>query len=97
MSFAQAALGTTLKVETLDGPVELKIPEGTQAETVFRLRGRGVPRLRGNGRGDHFVRVKLRTPARLTQEQKELFHRLAEIEEEQDKGFFGRVKEAFGK
>ena len=66
LSFAQAALGATLKVETLDGPVELKIPEGTQAETVFRLRGRGVPRLRGNGRGDHFVQAKLKTPARLT-------------------------------
>ena len=97
LSFALAALGTILKVETLDGPVELKIPEGTQAETVFRLRGRGVPRLRGSGRGDHFVRAKVKTPARLTQEQRELFRRLAEIEEDQDKGFFGRVKEAFGK
>lgn len=97
LTFAQAALGTTLRVETLDGPAELKIPEGTQTGTVFRLRGRGVPRLRGSGRGDHLVRVVVRTPTRLTSEQRELLRRLAELEEAQEKGFFGRVKEAFGK
>ena len=97
LSFSQAALGTTVQVETLDGQVELKIPESTQTETVFRLRGRGVPRLRGNGRGDHFVRARVRTPAKLNAEQKEILKRLSELEEEQDRGFFGRVKEAFGK
>ncbi|NLG85012.1 MAG: molecular chaperone DnaJ [Firmicutes bacterium] len=97
ISFAQAALGTALAIETLDGPVELKIPEGTQTGTVFRLRGHGVPHLRGSGRGDHLVSVVVRTPTRLTPEQRELFRRLAELEEAQGKGFIGRVKEAFGK
>ncbi|MGE5527892.1 MAG: molecular chaperone DnaJ [Patescibacteria group bacterium] len=97
LTFARAALGTTAKIETLDGEVELKIPEGTQTETVFRLRGRGVPRLRGSGRGDHFVKVKLKTPTKLSPEQREVFRRLAELEAEDDKGFFGRVREAFGK
>ncbi|MGE5551680.1 MAG: molecular chaperone DnaJ [Bacteroidota bacterium] len=97
LTFAQAALGTTAMVETLDGEVELKIPEGTQPDTVFRLRGRGVPRLRGSGRGDHYVRAKVRTPTRLNNEQRELFRRLAAIDEEGEKGFFGKVKEAFGK
>ncbi len=97
LTFAQVALGTTIHVDTLDGEAELKIPEGTQTDTVFRLRGRGITHLRGSGRGDHFVRVKVKTPTRLTAEQRELLRSLAAIDEEQDKGFFGRVKEAFGK
>ncbi len=97
LTFAQAALGATIKVETLDGQVELKIPEGTQTDTVFRLRGRGITRLRGSGRGDHFVRAMVKTPTRLTAEQRELLRSLAAIDEEQEKGLFGKVREAFGK
>jgi molecular chaperone DnaJ len=99
ISMAQAALGTTMMVQTLDGKVELKIPEGTQYGTTFRLRGRGITHLRGQGRGDHYVKAKVATPARLTGEQRELFKKLALSFGEQlsadDKGFIDRVKDAF--
>lgn len=79
--FTQAALGAEVPVETLDGPVTMKIPPGTQTGTAFRLRGRGAHRIRGGGRGDHLVRVEVEVPRRLTAEQRELLERLAELEE----------------
>ena len=84
----------------MEGTSELKIPEGTQTSTVFRLRGQGVPRLHGHGRGDQLVRVKVQIPTRLNAVQREAVHSLAaafgeEIPEE--KGFFGKVRDAFGK
>lgn len=72
ITFPQAALGTKIMVETIDGKGELKVPEGTQSETVFRLRGKGVPHLEGRGRGDHLVKVIVKTPARLSRRQKKL-------------------------
>ncbi|MBQ6316202.1 MAG: molecular chaperone DnaJ, partial [Oscillospiraceae bacterium] len=62
ISFAQAALGAEVEVPTLDGKVKLTIPEGTQPGAVFRLKGKGVPYLRGSGRGDQFVSVNIRVP-----------------------------------
>jgi molecular chaperone DnaJ len=76
ISFTQAALGDKIEVDTIDGPVKLKIPEGTQSGTNFRLRGKGVPRLRGRGRGDHFVEVKIRTPKGLSRKQKGILKEL---------------------
>lgn len=70
--FSQAALGTELSIETVQGSVTLRIPSGTQPETLFRLRGKGVPRLRGGGNGDHYVRIKIQVPKTLTKRQKEL-------------------------
>ncbi|MEY4744371.1 MAG: hypothetical protein RL272_316 [Candidatus Parcubacteria bacterium] len=67
---AKAALGGTASVETLDGPVDLAIPAGTQPGQVFRLRGKGIPHLRKNGRGDQLVEVAVRVPKKLTKEQK---------------------------
>jgi len=61
ISFTQAALGTQIDVPTLDGPVKMKIPAGTQSGKVFRLRGKGVPALGGGGRGDQHVRVMVET------------------------------------
>lgn len=78
MSFVQAALGAEIEVPTLDGPVTLNIPEGTQTGSVFRLRGKGVPSLRGSGRGDQFVTVDLETPKKLSSEQRELMQKLAD-------------------
>jgi len=73
ISVVQAALGSEIKVPTLDGKAEVvKIPEGTQTGELFRLRGLGVPRVRGSGRGDLLVRVKVVTPTRLSARQKEL-------------------------
>lgn len=79
ISFTQAALGDKIEIETVDGPVKLKIPEGTESETNFRMRGKGVPHLQGRSpfggaqgkRGDHIVKVKIRTPKGLSRKQKE--------------------------
>ena len=77
ISFAQAALGAELEVSTLDGKVKYSIPEGTQTGTVFRLRGKGIPGLRGNSRGDQFVTVTVTVPTGLNAEQKELLRKFA--------------------
>lgn len=71
ISFAQAALGAEVEVPTLDGKVKLTIPEGTQPGAVFRLKGKGVPYLRGSGRGDQFVSVNVRIPKNMNSTQKE--------------------------
>ncbi len=71
ISFAQAALGDEVKVKTVHGDVNLKIPAGTQSETNFRLRGKGVPHLNGNGNGDEHVTVHVKTPKSLNKRQRE--------------------------
>ncbi len=76
ISFPQAALGAEVRVETIDGPIEIKIPSGTQSGVLIRLSGRGVPRLRGSGRGDHYVRAKIVVPQKLGKRQKELLEEL---------------------
>ncbi|MFZ5646670.1 MAG: molecular chaperone DnaJ [Bacillota bacterium] len=100
LSFAQAALGDEIEVDTLDGKAKVKIPEGTQGGSVFRLRGKGIPDLHGHGRGDQLVRVKVVTPTRLTDKQKALLMEFAKLGNENpagggDKGFFEKVKDAF--
>ena len=72
ISFSQAALGEKIEVITVDGPVDLKIPEGTQSGKVFILRDKGVPNLNGRGRGNHLVEVIVKTPTGLSRKQKEL-------------------------
>lgn len=72
IGFVQAALGDEIQVPSLDGPAKLSVTEGTQTGTVFRLKGKGIPNLRGFGRGDQLVRVVVVTPTRLTKEQREL-------------------------
>ncbi len=100
IAFWQAALGDEITVPTLDGEERLSIPEGTQTDTVFRLRGHGVPRLNGGGRGDLYVRVRVQTPARLTREQRKLFQQLAELSpadnQPSEKSVFEKVKDYFG-
>jgi len=78
ISIVQAALGAEVEVPTLDGKVKYNIPEGTQTGTVFRLRGKGVTNLRGGGRGDQFVTVKVEIPTGLTGEQKDLLRKFGE-------------------
>ncbi|KXG43169.1 molecular chaperone DnaJ [Tepidibacillus infernus] len=99
ITFTQAALGDEIEVPTLDGRVKLKIPEGTQTGTNFRLRGKGVPRLRYSGRGDQHVKVVVVTPTKLTTEQKDLLRQLGNLSgeetHEQQKSFFERMKKAF--
>lgn len=80
ISFTQAALGAVLEVETLDGTVKMRIPEGTQPGRVFRIRGRGIPHAAGKTapRGDHLVTVNVEVPTELTQRQRELIEQLAD-------------------
>ncbi len=98
VTFAQAALGAEIKVKTLDGEEELKIPAGTQTGTVFRVRSKGMPALGGKGRGDLFVAVTLITPKSLTKEQRKILEQLAEIEDVdfQDESFMDKVRNIFG-
>lgn len=99
VSLTQAALGASLTVETLEGPEQLVVPPGTQPGHLFRLRGRGMPALRGRGRGDLLVRVDVEVPARLSPDEAELLRRLADLRGEEvapaEEGFFSRLKSAF--
>jgi molecular chaperone DnaJ len=99
LSFSQAALGGEHEVPTPYGQEQLRIPPGTQPETVLRLLGRGLPILGQEGKGDLLVRVHVWTPERLTDEQERLFRELAKLEGEAPKrspGFWSKLKEALG-
>ena len=99
--YGQAAMGATIEVPTLDKPVELKVPKGTQPGDVLRLRGQGLPRPDGRGRGNLLIRVVVKVPKRLTQKQCELLKELDALEAEHDrkhdksKGFFRKIKDIF--
>lgn len=96
VNIAQATLGAKVEVPTVDGDVKLKIPPGTQPGSVIRMRGKGVPRLRNDGRGDQLVVVNVRIPDKLDEEERELFEQLADkMDSEvlpQERGFFDRLK-----
>ena len=79
ITFVQASLGDTVQVPTLDGAVDLKVPAGIQTGTVLRVKGKGIPNLRGTGRGDEHVRVKVTTPQKLSSKQKELLKEFAAL------------------
>ena len=98
ITFAQAALGSEITVQTLGGQQQVKIPAGTQTGTVFRLKGHGVPVLGGRGRGDHFVSVTVVTPTTLTREQRRILEQLSEVEAKdlEDKGLIDKVRNIFG-
>ena len=99
LPMTQAALGAHLRIATLDGEEDLVIPTGTQTGRVFKLRGRGVPSLRGRGRGDLIVSVEVVVPEKLSAEEAQLIRRLAELRGEdvapREEGFFSRIKSAF--
>ena len=99
ISFVQAALGDTVEVPTVHGNVEMTIPAGTQTGKTFRLKGKGAPRLRGGSQGDQHVTVKIVTPAKLNDAQKEALLAFAKASGDekiapQKKGFFNKVKDA---
>lgn len=100
VNIAQATLGANVTVPTVDGEVKLKIPAGTQPGNVIRMRDKGVPHLRGSGRGDQLVVVNVRIPEALDEEERELFEQLAEkMDSEvlpQERGFFERLKNVLG-
>lgn len=80
LTLTEAALGSKVEVPTLDGNAVMKIPPGTQTDSLFRLRGSGMPHLKGYGYGDQYVRVVLRTPKNLTKRQRELLEEFESIE-----------------
>ena len=103
VNVAQAALGDEVEVPTVDGTARVKVPAGTQSGRVIRLKERGVPHLRRHGRGDQQVRVRVAVPQQLTDEQRELFERLAQTfdgasarTDGKSKGLFDRVKDVLG-
>ena len=95
MSFSQAALGDEIEVPILNGKDKIKIPAGTQTDTIFKLKGKGIPNLRGLGSGDQHIKVRVVTPTNLSVKQKELLKSFAKASGEKDnhKTFFGKILE----
>ena len=102
INVAQAALGDEIDIDTIDGPVSLRIPSGTQSGQQFRLRGKGVPDMRGGDRGDQIVTVQVLVPRELSPEQRDLFGQLGETlgseitQQPHQRRFFDKVKDALG-
>jgi molecular chaperone DnaJ len=99
LTFSQAALGATLQVATVEGESELTIPAGTQSGSSFKIRGKGVPRLGGRGRGDQVVTVHVETPRRLSKRSRELLEALAREEgagRSGGQGLFDRLRDLLG-
>jgi molecular chaperone DnaJ len=100
LSVTQAAMGAEIKVPTLEGEHALKIPDGTQPGTTFRVRNKGVPVLNGHGKGDLYVEVRVQIPTKLNKRQKELLQELettAKVDNQpMMRTLLGKVKEIFG-
>jgi molecular chaperone DnaJ len=104
VTFSQAALGAEVEVPLVTGSTRIRVAPGTQSGRLLRIRGKGLPQLQGGGRGDVIVRVIVWTPTDLTAEQEKLLRQLAAVESavpadrerETDRGFWSKVREAFG-
>ena len=100
ISFPQAAMGDEFEIPGIDGPVNLKIPEGTQSGRELRIRGRGVPYLNDKGNGDLIVKVVVQIPRKLNRAQRELVAKLAETMTADNKptapGLMEKMKDLFG-
>ncbi len=100
ISFGKASFGTELKVPTIDGDVKYKVPAGTQSGTVFRLRGKGVPKVNGHGRGDEYVKIIVDIPKVLNEKQKEALLAFMEasgekMDDTHKKSFVDKIKDSF--
>ncbi|MEL7596608.1 MAG: molecular chaperone DnaJ [Clostridiaceae bacterium] len=100
ISFGKASFGTELKVPTIDGDVKYKVPAGTQSGTVFRLRGKGVPKVNGHGRGDEYVKIIVDIPKVLNEKQKETLLAFMEasgekMDDTHKKSFVDKIKDSF--
>ena len=101
LNFADAALGTSLEVPTIDGKVKIKVPAGTQSGKMFRLRGKGLPSVQAYGKGDQLIHVNVWTPKSLDAEEKALLEKIRGMKNfnpspgKTDKGFFERMKDYF--
>jgi molecular chaperone DnaJ len=100
-----AALGSKVKIETLDGEIEIEIKPGTQSGSVLPIRGKGITKLRGSGRGDLFAHIDVLIPNKLSKKEEDLLHQFAEargdkansgeVKQRHETGFFGKFHEAF--
>jgi molecular chaperone DnaJ len=108
ISMVDAALGKTVEIESLDGALKMTIPPGTQSGTTIPIRGKGVTRLRGSGRGDLFVHVEVVIPTKLSEEEVRLLRSFAQLRGDKERvsvsntpggetGFFSKLKEALGR
>lgn len=88
LSFAQASLGGEIEVDTVDGELKIRIPAGAQPNTLIRLSGKGVKHVRGSGRGDHYVKIKIVIPKKLSGKQKELLEEFEKESAKSGKGWF---------
>ena len=96
VSLSKAILGGDIIVNTLDGKVDMKIPAGTQSNSIFRLKGKGVMDLHGRGIGDELVRVNVEIPKRLTTEQRRLMEEFARVSgEDMRESFTDKIKRSF--
>ena len=109
VTFPTLALGGEIKIPTLTDPTTIQIPQGTQADTRFRLRGKGMPNVNSRGHGDLYVRVQVAVPTKLSRDQKSLREELdatmsnrafepvpADTGADEERPFFDRVKDIFG-
>lgn len=100
ITFPQAALGAEVVVPTIDGRVEYQVHPGTQPGDVFKLRGKGIPKLGGRGRGDQYVRMTVEVPKNLSQKQKDLLQEFDSSGDDRNyqnrKSFFNKIKDMFG-
>lgn len=100
ITFVQGALGAEIEVPTLEGKMLYNIPEGTQTGTVFKIKGKGIPYIRGGGRGDLYFKVNIEVPRKLNEKQKAILREFAAISGdevyEQRKSFFDKMKDALG-
>ncbi len=101
LNFADAALGTSVEVPTLGGRVKIKVPEGTQAGKIFRLRGKGLPSVQAYGKGDQLIHVNIWTPKKLNSEEKDILKKMRDLPNfkpspgKSEKGFFEKMKDYF--
>ena len=101
LNFADAALGTSVDVPTIDGPVKIKVPPGTQSGKIFRLRDKGLPSVQSYGKGDQLIHVNVWTPKKLSDEERAFLEKLRDMPNFQptpgksEKGFFERMKDFF--
>ncbi len=102
LNFADAALGTSVEVPTIDGTVKIKIPPGTQSGKIFRLKGKGIPSVQSYGKGDQLIHSNIWTPKKMNSEEEKLMQKLRKMPNfkpspgKSDKGFFDRMKDYFG-
>jgi molecular chaperone DnaJ len=91
VTYAEAALGASVEIPTPDGPVSLKVPSGTESGKLLRVKGRGMPRLKGSGRGDLLARVKVTVPKKLTKAEREALEAYQKTSREQPRQSFAEV------